>query len=166
MPGFGSYMTWLPEEGVGLFAMANLTYQGPRVPQDEALEAMRKTGALKTRELPPAPVLNSTADTLVAIFKKWDDGAVKNLAAMNLLLDKPMDARRKEAEELRKKVGSCSERGPVVPENWLRGAFRMTCEKGTVETTFTLAPTMPPTVQSLRFATVNKDEKPSSRCSF
>ena len=26
LPGFGSYMAWLPEHGVGMFAMANLTY--------------------------------------------------------------------------------------------------------------------------------------------
>jgi CubicO group peptidase (beta-lactamase class C family) len=29
LPGFGSYMAWLPEYGVGMFAMATLTYSGP-----------------------------------------------------------------------------------------------------------------------------------------
>ena len=29
LPGFGSYMAWLPDYGVGMFAMATLTYSGP-----------------------------------------------------------------------------------------------------------------------------------------
>src|SRR5262245_19478559 len=29
LPGFGSNMTWLPEYGVGVYAMANVTYAGP-----------------------------------------------------------------------------------------------------------------------------------------
>ena len=167
LPGFGSYMMWLPEEGVGLFAMANLTYQGPRVPQDQALEALRKTGALKRRELPPAPVLNSTADTLTAIFRKWDDGALRKIAAGNLFEDQPIATRRKEAEELRKQVGSCSGREAVKAENWLRGQFRINCDKGAVEASFTLAPTMPPTVQFLRFSQPkNTPDTTPGRCSF
>ncbi len=168
LPGFGSYMMWLPEEGVGLFAMANLTYQGPRIPQDQALDALRQTGALQPRQVPPAPVLNSTADALTAIFKKWDDGALRKIAAGNLLEDHPMATRRKEAEDLRKQVGSCSGREAVQAENWLRGRFRIRCEKGTVEASFTLAPTMPPTVQFLRFAEAKEATAapPAARCTF
>src|SRR4030095_11021810 len=32
LPGFGSYMQWLPEYGVGMFAMATLTYSGAAGP--------------------------------------------------------------------------------------------------------------------------------------
>ncbi len=57
LPGFGSYMTWLPEYGVGLFAMTNLTYAGPRAPLDEAFSTLRRTGALQPRQLAPSPAL-------------------------------------------------------------------------------------------------------------
>jgi hypothetical protein len=38
-----------------------------------------------------------------------------------------------------------------MPENWMRGQFNMTCEKGTVGVFFTLAPVQPPVVQHLSF---------------
>jgi len=47
LPGFGSYMMWLPDYGVGLFAMANLTYSGPSEPISQALDVMLKTGGLR-----------------------------------------------------------------------------------------------------------------------
>jgi len=39
----------------------------------------------------------------------------------------------------------------VMPENWMRGQFNMTCANGTVGVFFTLAPTQPPAVQHLSF---------------
>ena len=53
LPGFGSYMAWLPDYGVGMFAMATLTYSGPSEPISQAWDAMLKTGGLRKRELPP-----------------------------------------------------------------------------------------------------------------
>ena len=41
LPGFGSYMAWLPEYGVGMFAMATLTYSGPSEPIGRAWDAIR-----------------------------------------------------------------------------------------------------------------------------
>ena len=46
LPGFGSYMAWLPDYGVGMFAMATLTYSGPSEPISQAWDAMLKTGGL------------------------------------------------------------------------------------------------------------------------
>lgn len=151
LPGFGSYMSWLPEYGIGMFAMDNLTYVGTSQPIDEAWDVFAKTGALKKRELPPAPVLTATRDAIVKLWRHWDDEQMKSLAADNLFLDTPLDARRKAVEKMKAQVGECSQAGEVQPENWLRGKFRMTCERGFVDTVFTLAPTMPPTVQMLLF---------------
>ena len=60
LPGFGSYMMWLPDYGVVLFAMTNLTYAGPAAALAEAFEILEGTGALKPRELPPSPALASS----------------------------------------------------------------------------------------------------------
>ncbi len=57
LPGFGSYMSWLPDYGVGMFAMANLTYVGPAAPISQAWDVLLKTGGLQKRELPASPVL-------------------------------------------------------------------------------------------------------------
>ncbi len=151
LPGFGSTMVWLPDYGLGIFAMANLTYAGPAAPADEALDLFRKTGALKPRELPPSPALLSTQAAIVRLWKEWNDGEAKALAADNLFLDMPASERRDAIERLKKDLGPCQAPGPVEPENLLRGRFRMTCERGHADAVFTLAPTMPPKVQSLRF---------------
>lgn len=154
LPGFGSYMMWLPEYGVGMFAMTNLTYQGPSPALSEAFDVLRGTGALKPRELPPAPVLTATRDALWGLWQKWDDGKFEKLAANNLFMDFPAAERRKEIAAVQDRVGKCEAPGEVEPENWLRGEFRMNCEKGQVVASFTLAPTQPPTVQMLRFQAV------------
>jgi hypothetical protein len=151
LPGFGSYMLWLPDYGVGLFALANLTYAGPAEPINRALEVFLKTGGLQKRELPAAPILTETRDHIVNLWKEWDDTEAKRIAAMNLFLDVPVAQRREEMRKLQEEVGTCSSVGPVVAENWLRGQFNMTCQNGTVGVFFTMAPTNPPKVQHLAF---------------
>jgi CubicO group peptidase (beta-lactamase class C family) len=151
LPGFGSYMMWLPEYGVGIFALANVTYAGPAGAITEAFDALRKTGALKPRVLPPSTVLTSARDAIFGLWKEWDVSAAAKIAANNLFLDTPEALRRSEIDRLKAKVGVCGDSTPVEPENWLRGNFRLNCERGTVRVTFTMAPTQPPTIQYLRF---------------
>lgn len=151
LPGFGSYMAWLPEYGVGMFAMATLTYSGPAEPISRAWDEMLKTGGLRKRELPPTPRQNQMRDHILNLWKHWDDGEARGIASMNLFLDAPVEQRQVEIANLKKEVGECSAASPVLPENWLRGQFNMTCAKGTVGVFFTLAPTQPPAVQYLAF---------------
>ena len=151
LPGFGSYMMWLPDYGVGMFAMASLTYSGPSEPISRALDVMRKTGALRPRELPVSPVLAEMRDHIWSLWKHWDDAEAKKIAAMNFFLDAPAAQRRTEIERLTSEVGQCTAAGPMIPENWLRGQFNLTCAKGGIGVFFTLAPTMPPAVQHLSF---------------
>ncbi len=152
LPGFGSTMVWLPDYGVGIFAMANLTYAGPSGPADEAFELFLKTGVFKPRELPASPALLSTRDGIIRLWQNWNDNDAKALAADNLFLDTPASERRQTIEKLKADLGACHPEGTVAPENLLRGRFRMTCERGFVDVYFTLAPTMPPKVQSLGYA--------------
>lgn len=151
LPGFGSYMLWAPEYGVGLFAMTNLTYAGPAGALNEALQILRKTGALTPRAWPVAPVLASTQQALFGLWKEWRPAEAERIAADNLFLDRAAEARRADLDALKKAVGGgeCKLAGPVRPENWLRGAFDLECERGArVRMEFTLAPTTPePKVQ-------------------
>jgi hypothetical protein len=157
LPGFGSYMSWLPDYGVGMFAMANLTYAGPAEPISRAWDVLLKTGGLRIRELPAAPILSEMREHIAHLWTRWDDSEGKQIAAMNLFLDAPMDQRRADIAKLKGEVGECSAAGPVVAENWLRGQFNMTCRNGTVGVFFTLAPTQPPRVQHLVFRKIDSD---------
>ena len=151
LPGFGSYMAWLPDYGVGIFAMATLTYSGPSEPTNQAWDLMLRTGGLKRREVPASPLLTEMRGHLLNLWKHWDDAEVKQIAAMNLTVDAPAGQRRAEIQKLKDEVGECTDAGPVIAENWLRGQFNLTCTKGTVGAFFTLSPTHPPAIQHLSF---------------
>jgi len=69
----------------------------------------------------------------------------------------PVAQRRAEIQELNAAVGECTAAGPVIPENWLRGQFNITCRKGVIAVFFTLAPTQPPVVQHLAFRKIDSD---------
>jgi CubicO group peptidase (beta-lactamase class C family) len=159
LPGFGSYMAWLPDYGVGMFAMATLTYSGPSEPMNAAWNAMLETGGLRKRELPPTPLQSRMRDHIFNLWRRWDDAEAKQIAAMNLFLDIPEEQRQEEVEELKDEVGECASAGPVMPENWLRGQFNLKCDKGTVGVFFTLSPTRPPVVQHLAFRKLASEDE-------
>lgn len=156
LPGFGSYMLWLPDYGVGLFAMANLTYAGPIAAIDEALDIFGKTGALQARQLPASPELESARKSIVRLWHQWDDREARTFAADNLFLDRSAAERRQAIDKIEGEFGQCQPSGDIHPENLLRGKFRLSCDRGFVEVAFTLAPTMPPKLQSLTFQTVQE----------
>lgn len=150
LPGSGSYMMWLPDYGVGIFAMTNLTYTAPTPAIREAFQALAKTGGLEPRTLAASSVLAATQNSIVSLWKSWNDEAANSLVADNLFLDKPRVTYQNEIEELKSKFKNCKA-GELKPLNWLRGGFEFACDEGRVGVTFTLAPTTPPKVQALRF---------------
>ena len=151
LPGFGSNMYWLPEYGVGVYAMANVTYAGAGRVVREIVDLLVASGALQRRRLPASGPLTATRDVLAGLVNEWNDARLQAIAADNLFLDRPLAARRDEVHRLRETLGACRPDGEVEAENWLRGTFRLKCEHGWIDTTFTLAPTRPVTVQSLEF---------------
>ena len=150
LPGYGSLMRWLPDYGVGIIAFGNVTYTGWNATVAAAIDRLDKTGALKPREVPPSPALVAARDNVSKLIVQWDDALVDKIAAQNLYLDRSKDRRHAEIDGLRSKTGSCT-----VPtkfdyvENALRGQWTMSCERGALQVSITLAPTMPPTVQYL-----------------
>lgn len=155
LPGYGSYMHWLPEYGAGVYVMANVTYAPAGRPAREAIDMLISEGAIAPRRLPPSPMLIETRNALTALVNDWTDAGAQALAADNLFLDRPLATRRAEVEALRRELGPCSA-GEIAPENWLRGRFPLQCRDGRIDVTFTLSPTMPPKVQALSFAPQRK----------
>jgi CubicO group peptidase (beta-lactamase class C family) len=148
LPGFGSLMLWLPEHGVALVGLANLTYAGWGGAFGDALDALEKTGALKPRAPQPSPALLAAQAGVDRLYDAWDDAAFDALAADNLVLDEPRDARRAALAALKEKHGACGP-APIQAENALRGSWTRACERGEVTLRLTLAPTQPPKVQLL-----------------
>jgi hypothetical protein len=148
--GFGSSMTWR-EYGVGVYVMANVTYAGPGAAARAVLDRLNATGALQPRMLHASPALLGVRERAVSLVNGWKDETLTEVAADNLLLDKSLATRRDELTALRERLGACRIAGDIDAENWLRGRFRLACERGALDATVTLAPTNPPRVQYLMF---------------
>jgi CubicO group peptidase (beta-lactamase class C family) len=157
LPGFGSTMAWLPDYGVGIFAMATLTYSGPSEATNSAWDALLQTGGLQRRDVPASPTLLQMRAHVLKLWERWDEGEAKKVGAMNLLLDAPSAQRGAEIQSLKDEVGACTAAGPVIAENWLRGQVNLTCANGIVGAFFTVAPTTPPAIQYLSFRKIASD---------
>jgi hypothetical protein len=165
LPGFGSVMQWLPEYGVGIIAFGNLTYTGWGRPTAAAFDALVKTGGMHPRTPAASPALTQARDSVTRLIQKWDDRLADDVAAGNLFLDVAKDRRRAEIESLRAAYGACtppSEFDDV--ENALRGRWTMTCEKGKLAVSITLAPTVPPKVQFLSVRPAPLQAPPAESC--
>lgn len=164
LPGFGSQMRWLPDYGVGIIAFGNRTYTGWGGVFDEALLALRRSGALMPREIRPAPALVEARRGVNALIGAWDEALIDRLAAMNLFLDRSKARRRAEFAALREAVGQCRERpGYLYSENALRGDWLLDCERGLLHASVTLAPTMPPGIQHLEIERLPLDADVTSK---
>src|SRR5262245_33113763 len=151
LPGFGSIMRWLPDYGIGMVAFGNVTYTNWTPVTTTAMEAFVKMTGLRPRQPEAAPALTDARDKVSRLVAPWDDTLADSIAAENLFLDETKDRRRAEIERLRATVGVCRPDAGSWDhiENALRGVWTMSCEKGKLQVSITLAPTMPPKVQLL-----------------
>lgn len=53
LPGYGSHMRWLPEHGVGIIALGNLTYTSWTRVVDDAIDALARSGGFRRACLRP-----------------------------------------------------------------------------------------------------------------
>lgn len=149
LPGFGSHMRWAPAYGVGVVSVANLTYAAVSHPCSKALEMLIETTQVKSYTLPIAPALTAARADLLRLVKTWDDALADTLFADNFFLDLDVAHRQQEFAELQETHGRLTPDGPFVVENWLRGGWRMTGERGWCHFFITLSPTVPPRIQDL-----------------
>ena len=167
LPGFGSIMRWLPEYGVGIVALGNLTYTRWSAVADSALTLLERTGGLAARAPQPAPVLLQRQAQVSRLVGRWDDALADSIAAVNLYLDESKERRRAGIEALvRKAGGECRRAGRLEAENALRGSWRMRCRHGDLRVAITLAQTVPAGVQFLELRALEKEEslKPATAC--
>ena len=166
LPGYGSQMRWLPDRGVAIIALGNLTYTGWGGVITQAFETLARTGALQPREPSPSAALTSARDAVSRLVVQWDDQLADSVAAMNLYLDESKDRRQRAIAALLTDVGTCRNEGPFAVENALRGQWMMACERGRVRVAITLAPTIPPKVQylSVRRAEASESLAPVPSC--
>jgi len=150
-PGYGSHVLLLPDYGVGIFALANRTYAGPRAPVWDAAVTLLRAGRLKSRSSTPS---NALTIAYVAATKMFNTGSVTSagdVLAMNFLMDRDAEHRSRDYAALKGDVGACDTTAPIAPTGALSGEFTWRCENGRLRGQVLLAPTPSPRIQSLTF---------------
>jgi len=129
--------------------MGNLTYTSWGGVLDQATEILAKTGGVARRMPAPSAALVVAKNDVSRLVTAWDDALADRIAAVNLFMDESKDRRRRQLESYRTQYGTCKADGRFDVENALRGAWTMSCDRGALRVSITLAPTMPAKVQFL-----------------
>ena len=149
VPGYGSHMRWLPEHGIGVIALSNVTYAGVGNACIDALQLL--TGVSKARRGSSSVVLLGAQDGVNRLLGAWDEDLLEDLFADNFFLDKDQQHWQSELSAVRALVGDLTgDCTALVPQNWLRGHWRVAATRGWIHVWMTLAPTVPPRIQTLR----------------
>ena len=138
LPGYGSNMRWRRGSGVGVVALANVTYAPMSTLTHRALTALVTTGLVATPTVEPDELLSSRAHALVALFGSWDDAVARALCADNVDLDDDFGRRRAEVE--RHTSGRGARLIAVVPTSRTSGTIEVQCGDSRWAVDFSLSP--------------------------
>ena len=123
LPGYGSHMRWLPEHGVGVIGLSNVTYGNMAAACVEALEVLADRDELgPAHTVEAARALEDAAEGAVALLASWNDSDADALFADNVGLDEPYERRAIEAAGLAERHGRL-DGGSLTAETPLRGAY-------------------------------------------
>ncbi len=148
LPGFGSNWRFLPEYGVAVVSMANLTYASTSGINTHVLDTLIIRAGLQPRQLPASSILQERQAQLTKLLPDWQNAEASGLFAENFFDDYSLATLRQESQMLFKKAGKIKSVGPLMPENQLRGAYILVGEKAKLKVSFTLSPENSPLIQA------------------
>jgi Beta-lactamase len=100
LPGYGSNMRWLPGSGVGVIALANVTYAPMAMLARRLLEIIDDHVGIVDAPCRPSDALVDAAERLAALLSAWTDQAAESLFADNVAIDDPLARRAAAAADL------------------------------------------------------------------
>lgn len=153
LPGYGSEWRIFPDYGIGVVSFSNRRYGAPGLPNDQVMDTLLSLANLKSRTLPVSKILKMRKEELINLFPTWRESG--DLFAENFYMDKPLDLRKKEIDEIFQMAGAIMSVGELTPENQLRGSFVITCEKKKISVFFTLTPENKPLIQQLNLSLID-----------
>lgn len=153
-PGYGSYMMFFPDRGVGIFGFSNRTYTSPRVQVQEAALAMNRAGLMPVFTVPVSDALARAYRVAGQVYAAGTIEPARGMLAMNFLTDAAPETWAATLREINAQVGTCRTDGPITADGALNGTFSWECERGRLLGQVLLAPTNPATIQALRLRPV------------
>jgi CubicO group peptidase (beta-lactamase class C family) len=156
LPGFGSQWRIFPEYELGIISFSNLTYAPMGAINMKVLDSLLASTNIKPRAIPVSAILKQRQKELVGILHTWNQAEKSGIFAENFFMDYFPAMLQKESDAIFKEVGEIQKVHEILPENQLRGSFRLECERGDVEVSFTLTPENPPLIQEFHIRTIKK----------
>ena len=146
LPGFGSDWIILPEYGVGVVLLTNVTY-GPASKMNlEAIGKILEKSQLKPRQLPPSDYLVERAAALIPLLSDWENGEASGIFALNFFLDNSPQS----LNQLFGQAGNILSVGPLKAKTQSKGSFLIEGEAANLEVTIWLTPENPPLIQNVQ----------------
>ena len=152
LPGYGSNVLFIPNRDLAVFVFANRTYTPASRAVRDAANLLVKSGAFPPRETPLSPGLKAMLDAAVRIYSSGDVMSERSAQAMNFPLDRDSTLRNADIAKLKSELGACAAPTGASSDTAMSGNFELSCERGTLKISLTLAPTAPPTLQRLEFS--------------
>lgn len=154
LPGFGSNWRIMPEYGIGVVLLANVTYAPTTSINLKVLDSVIKLAGLKPRNIPVSTILNQRKSELVKLLPNFTNAKQSGIFAENFFDDYYTDSLVKQATAAFQTIGKVTSIEELIPENQLRGSFFINGEKGKMKIFFTLTPENPALIQEYRLSVV------------
>ncbi len=146
-PGFGSYMTWHVPSGIGVVALANLTYADLRAACVNLLiNRVEAHACVRSRDRPSPPFVASMR-AVDELPTRRDAVSVRSLPASNIELNEPLNSRRQELGPLGESNESSAP--PRINQTRIRGTWWRSSGSTLVRFDLALTPEAPPRIQTL-----------------
>ena len=136
-------MALFPDQGVGIFAFANVTYAPMARLVLENAKTLASRGVMSKRRLPISQALQLAQMVALPLLEQWDDSRAERLFDKTFFQYNPAEQLRAELVSLHRRHGSCWPVGEMRVENALRGQVQLECDRGLLEVELALPPAEP-----------------------
>jgi CubicO group peptidase (beta-lactamase class C family) len=138
LPGFSSDIRFLKDRGVAIVTFANLMPAEAASISVSVMRALRRSGGLSKRSVPPAPYVEPLMKKLLAIYNEWDEPTYKSLFSPK----RPalLEIEKKELAGYKELHGTCKEYKFVEQPSPGEATFSLDCQRGPFEMKLYLLP--------------------------
>ncbi|STX52445.1 beta-lactamase [Legionella busanensis] len=154
LPGFGSNWFIMPDYGLGLILLTNVTYAPTTEINLQILNTLINEAHLTKRQLSISPVLDAKKKALITLLPNWQDAKASDIFADNFFLDFPIEDLKKQTQALFEEAGSILYYSDVVAESQLSGFFIAHAKRAKIKISFYLTPQNPALIQDCKFTLV------------
>src|SRR5262249_41983613 len=106
--GYRSALYMLPERGVAVIVLTNLSDGDPDHIARAALHTLAKSGGLTPRSIQPAKGLEAAATKVAGLFAAWDGKVYESLFSPGFRAAIPAAELKRDLSDVHEKHGSCS----------------------------------------------------------